>query len=189
MRAFRSVRPVGGIAILVILLGGCGGDPYQTAEVTGHVLCNGKPAVGGVVTFEPLDAPDKTGRPQGAPGRMSSGTVGEDGSFSVRLLPGGGNPAVEGAMIGPHRVSFILPNTRPVEISPEDRALPPEHLAIVKEQMAEIGVYQPLDCGATITPSEVEVLPDGNEFEFTLGAPSPGERSRRPVDNFGGESD
>ena len=163
-----------GLVPLIVILSGCGGDPYRAAIVTGRVLCNGKPATGGVVQFEPMDLPEETGRPKGNPGRGSTGIVREDGAFSLVLNPKGGEANVPGALIGPHRVTFALPNTKPFEFSPEDLSLPPEHQSLIEEMAAQTRVYEPLDCAASISPSKVTVRPGINNFEFVLDPTVPG---------------
>lgn len=167
--SFRRACMAPGVAFLGILCSGCGDDLYERAEVTGRCTCNGKPAVGGYVIFEPIDAPEKTGRPKGNPGRIARGMVKEDGSFSMVLDPRGAELAAEGAFTGPHRVSFLPPLTEPIPWNPADDWLEPEEKEKVKAELAAIPIFEPLECGAEgITPGEVEVNPGSNEFEFTL---------------------
>jgi hypothetical protein len=166
-------------AMLGMLCSGCGENLYETAEVTGRVTCNGKPAVGGYVVFEPIDAPEKTGRPAGNPGRIARGIVQEDGSFTLVLDPRGPELAKEGAFTGPHRISFIPPLTEPIPWDPADNWLPPEDQEKLKKELAATPVFKPLECGPEgITPTEVEVKPGTNEFEFTL---QPGTASKPRV--------
>ncbi len=176
MRPLCMLRVAVAPALLAVLASGCGDDLYQMATVTGRVTCDGKPAWGGVVTLEPLDAPHKTGRPKGNPGRPSRGTVGEDGRFTVTYEPGGGRNAADGALIGPHRVVFILPQSTPWKWSSQDDWLPEEEKAKLKAELAQRPVYPELACSATIAPAEVEVKPGQNEFEFTLQAQAPSKR-------------
>jgi hypothetical protein len=136
--------------------------------VTGRVLCNGKPAWGGTVIFQPIDTPDETGRPSGSPGRAASGLIQEDGSFRLTVPAAGGAEDAVGAVVGRHRISFLMPKTTPWTLSPEDRQLPPEERAEVMAELAKMPVYPELSCGPKISPTEVEVKPGENEFEFTL---------------------
>jgi hypothetical protein len=169
-------------ALLIASFAGCGSDAYQTVPVRGRVMCEGKPAWGGTVVFHAIDAPDKTGRPAGSPGRSAAGMVQEDGSFTLTIrAPAGGHDKV-GALVGPHRVSFLLPKSTPYEMSPEDRSLPPEELEEILAALAELPVFPELPCSATINPSEVEVKPGQNEFEFVLEAAGTGESTARGSD-------
>ena len=124
MKSFGRIWRAPAVALLGVLAGGCGSDPYQLAEVTGRVTCNGKPALGGYVVFMPMDAPEKTGRPTGQPGGLSRGLVQEDGSFTLTMDPKGTYPERLGALIGPHQVSFIAPRTEAVEWDSRDDWLP-----------------------------------------------------------------
>ena len=167
--SFRRDGIARGVAFLGILCSGCGVNLYETAEVSGRVTCNGKPAVGGFVVFEPIDAPEKTGRPKGEPGRISRGMVQEDGSFTLVMDPRGADLASRGALIGPHRILFVPPLTEPPAWNPSDDWLPEEDKKKLKEELAATPVFEPLECGPEgITPGEVEVKPGSNEFEFTL---------------------
>lgn len=158
-----SLVIVGGLAL------GCGDDPYQTASVTGTVLCDGKPAYGGTIRFRPIDAPQETGRPPGQPGRDAFATVEEDGTFELFMdTPASVNRA-EGALIGRHQVFFDLPRTEPWKPSPEERMeFTPEELEELKAEYEKLPVYDPIPCGRQISPSEVTVEPGTNQFEFSL---------------------
>jgi hypothetical protein len=158
--------------LMGVLLSGCGSDLYQTAIVVGTVTCNGQPALGGFVVFEPMDAPEKTGRPKGEPGSMSRGQVAQDGSFTLMTEVRGTDQPKRGALIGPHRVSFVLPKSTPWEMDPGDSWLPPESQAKLKAELASRPVFPKLPCGAEIMPTQVDVVDGENRFEFTLaGAP------------------
>jgi len=133
---------------------GCGSSAYETAPVSGTVMCGDKPATGGTVTFQPIDAPDKTGRPAGEPGRVSRGMVGEDGSFTLMTDPAAGQSPTAGAVTGPHRVSFILPQSTPWEMAGADKSLPPEEQERIKAELAAKPVYPALDSDGTISPAE-----------------------------------
>jgi hypothetical protein len=158
------------VALALVLgpVAGCGSDPYKMAPVRGRITCQGKPAAGGVVIFQPLDAPDRTGRPAGHTGTASSGVVGEDGTFTLTAMDGRSGP---GALVGPHRILFQPPPTKRPTLSADDRAsMTPEEIRAVEEQLRNRPVYPPLPCGDKPTPGEVEVKPGDNMFEFTLGA-------------------
>jgi hypothetical protein len=151
----------------VLLWSGCGGDPYQLATVRGKVItCEGKPAAGGVVVFYPIDAPEKTGRPAGNPGREARGTVAEDGTFSLISI---GIEPQEGAVIGPHKVVFEMPPTQRPRLSAEDReGMSLEEQKKWDEEFARRPVYAPIPCSTAITPSEVTVVAGKNMLEFKL---------------------
>ncbi|HXG12132.1 MAG TPA: hypothetical protein VNK04_20425 [Gemmataceae bacterium] len=154
------------LALVSGLVSGCGANPYRMAPVRGRVTCNGKPATGGVIKFLPIDAPEKTGRKPGHTGHPSSGTVGEDGSFTLTSMDGKSGP---GALIGPHKVVFEAPPTRRPTLSADDRSvMSPEEIKAAEAELARRPVYPPLPCSTTITPGEVEVKPGDNYFEFTL---------------------
>jgi hypothetical protein len=150
--------------LIVSLLAGCG-SKYQLAKVQGRITCGGKPATGGEVVFQPIDAPDQTGRPKGLPGTASRGTVGPDGTFTLTV----DGQSEAGALVGPHRIHFRMPPTKRPTLPAEERALmSPEELKAVEEDLRNRPVYPPLPCSANVSPGEVEVKPGSNEFEFTL---------------------
>jgi hypothetical protein len=162
------------VLILTLVLSGlatvgCGGKQYPTAVVTGRVMCGDKPAHGGVVTFQPVDAADMTGRPKGNPGGVSRATVQEDGTFRLTYEARGANAARDGAVPGPHVVTFIPPITKTPGLTAADREMSEENQASQKKYLATLPIYPKLDCGIEITPSNVEVKPGSNEFAFTLG--------------------
>jgi hypothetical protein len=156
-----------------LVLTGCGSSIYEFAHVTGKVTCDGKPAWGGVVVFEPLDAPEKTGRPKGQPGRRSQGQVEEDGTFTLTYAPGGGGAEVGGAITGPHRVTFIQPQSTPWKWNSQDDWLPADEKEKLKAELAARPVYPALSCGSTLSPAEVDVKAGGNTFDFTLTGEKP----------------
>ena len=158
------------LSLLVPVLGGCGGDAYPKAVVTGRVMCGDKPAWGGVITFQPVDAPEKTGNPPGNPGGVSRATVEEDGTFRLTYEARGASPEDDGAVIGPHRVVFIPPVTEPPKWESRFNELPEEDQAQIKAELAKQKVYPKLECGIELTPNEVEVKPGENNFDFTLQA-------------------
>jgi hypothetical protein len=150
------------------LLAGCRGDAYQMTPVTGRVTCQGQPVEGGIITFQPLDAPEKTGRPAGQAGVGSSGTVEADGSFTLTSV----DPKLgAGALIGPHSVVFRLPPTRRPTITPDERAaMSPEEIKVAEEINSKMPVFPPCPCSADISPGEVEVKRGENDFSFTLSS-------------------
>jgi hypothetical protein len=151
----------------LVLLTACRTDPYKLVEVRGTVTsCDGKPAAGGTVVFYPVDAPDKTGRKGGNPGREARGTVGEDGTFTLTTI--GIRPA-PGAVTGPHKVAFEMPPTRRPVLTADDRAtMTPEEAKQVEADFASRKVFAPLPCSDQIQPSEVVVNVADNNFEFKL---------------------
>ncbi len=155
------------LAAVLIVTVGCGRDPYKTVTVRGRVTtCEDKPAVGGTVVFTPIDAPAETGRPSGNPGRISMGTVGEDGTFTLTYTNGAPG---SGAVTGPHRVSFLMPpTTRPVIDAETRAAFSPEELVEIQKDFDSRPVYPPLPCTPDITPGEVKVAAGDNMFEFKL---------------------
>jgi len=147
----------------VALFGGCG-DPYQTVPVTGKLTLDGKPVEGASVVFTPVNAPEKTGRPDGQPGKVSRGKVGADGSFT--LAQDDGTP---GAVVGPHKVMFEPGMTQRPGIPGSERELmTPEDIAKLEAQIAAMPIYPPLPSGLAITPAEVEVKSGENSFDFQL---------------------
>ena len=165
-KSFRRVMIAVGVAALGGLMAGCGSDPYQLAPVRGRVTCQGKPAAGGIVTFMPINSPEKTGRPAGFTGVASKGTVGTDGTFTLTSMDG---ESGAGALVGPHRVLFQPPPTRRPTLSADDRAaMSPEEVRAAEEANSRLPVYPPLPCGDTVSPGEVEIKPGDNEFTFEL---------------------
>lgn len=156
----------GGVALC-----GCGRSE-RWVKVSGRVLtCEGKPAVGGTIEFRPVDAPDKTGRPQGQPGTASVGTIGPDGTFTLASLPRQGT-VYDGALTGPHTVVFEMPPAERPVLSPSDKAALTEAgaglLKAEEEKIAKMSIYPRPPCSAKLSPGEVEVPAAGGTFEFTL---------------------
>jgi hypothetical protein len=174
---WRSLLVPCGVVAISIASSGCGTTLYDTAAVTGKVMCGDKPATGAVLTFEPLDEPEKTGRPVGQPGRLSRGIVQTDGSFTMALDAAAGESPSNGALIGRHRVSIIMPTGEPRKWNDADNWLPAEEQTRIKAEMAAEPVHPKLPCGDAVTPAEVEVKAGGNEFEFTL---QPGTAPSKP---------
>ena len=154
-------------AILLFCLSGCGSSAYELATVHGRVLsCEGQPAAGGMVTFQPLDDADATGRKKGNPGRPARGTVGEDGTFTLKTI---GIEEKPGAVTGRHSVKFKMPPTKKPVLTAEDRAgMAPEEIKKWEAEFATRPAYAALPCSADIQPGEVTVKSGTNEFEFKL---------------------
>jgi len=166
-RSLGRIVPGVCAALAVVLVGGCGRGTYPRAPVKGRVMTwQGQPATGGVVVFQPVDAPDKTGRPAGHPGTASHGTVGQDGTFTLTAMDG---KSGDGAIVGPHLVFFRMPPTKRPGLLAEERAnMSPEEVKAAEADLAGRPVYPPLPASDKIQPGEVEVKPGKNVFEFTL---------------------
>src|SRR5262245_17379831 len=96
----RSVRLLFALAAVSLALGaGCRSDPaVKTYPATGRVVVKGGGSLaGGVVEFQSLTDS----------GRMTSGKVEKDGSFTLSTLIDG--KRVPGAVEGPYRVTVIPP--------------------------------------------------------------------------------
>lgn len=91
----RRVWAFGALAALALALAGCGGKPYEVAEVDGVLLLGDKPASDIRIEFVP--DPDR-----GTPGPPSTAETDAEGRFHLQLLePSGSRP---GAVVGWHRV-------------------------------------------------------------------------------------
>jgi hypothetical protein len=154
-------------ALVTLSFTSCRGNLYKLVEIRGKVTtCEGKPAVGGKVTFYPIDDPEKSGRPAGNPGRQADGVVAEDGTFTLTTI---GMPPAPGVVTGRHRVTFEMPPTRRPVLPADDRAtMSPEEAKQVEADFASRPVYPPLPCSDQIEPSEVTVTKAGDQFEFKL---------------------
>jgi hypothetical protein len=154
------------LAIMSAGSAGCGGGEYEMAAVSGMVTCQGQPVAGGVITFYPIDAPEKTGRKPGFAGGPSQATIQDDGSFT--LMPIDAQQG-SGALVGPHMVQFALPPTTRPRLTADDRAaMSAEEAKKWDEEFSSRPVYPPCPCSAAIQPAEVEVKSGDNKFEFTL---------------------
>ena len=173
----RGRSRIGVAALALFGLSGCGDSTYRTAPVTGTVLCNGKPAVGGAIIFQPIDQPDATGRPAGNPGWPSRGKVGEDGAFSLSYLAPDGRSELTGALLGPHKVVFVAPPTVAPPWDPSHNDLPEEEKARLRAELAAFKTYPELECGTELSIEEVDVVEGENQFEFTLS----GQKATRPA--------
>lgn len=163
--SFKLLR-IWTLLLAASILAGCGADAYRMVPVTGKVLCKGQPVAGGIITFQPLDAPAKTGRPAGQTGRASQGTVQADGTFTLAAI----NPQQgAGCLLGPHQVLFQLPPTTRPRLTADDKAaMSPDEIKKNEAEIAARPVYPSCPCSADIAPGEVEVETSGNHFEFTL---------------------
>src|SRR4029079_4816660 len=164
-RPFRPMpRTLTAAVLLSIMLAGCKADPYKLVRVTGKVTsCEGKPAAGGVIVFAPIDAPDKTGRKAGNPGREARGEVGADGTFTLTTI---GIPPKPGAVAGPHRITFEMPTGRRPALSAEDKSnMTPDEIKKIEAEFASRVVHPQLPCSDKIQPGEVTVKADSNHFE------------------------
>lgn len=153
--------------LLLTVLLGCGRSAYELADVRGRVMtCQGKPATGGVVMFQPIDDPAATGRKSGNPGRPARGTVGLDGSFTLATI---GIEEQPGAVTGRHLVTFKMPPTKRPTLTSEDRVgMSPDEIKKWEAEFATWPVYSPLPCSDQIQPGEVTVKSGTNELEFKL---------------------
>jgi hypothetical protein len=160
-------RTLTAAVLLSIMLAGCKADPYKLVPVTGKVTsCEGKPAAGGVIVFAPIDAPDKTGRKAGNPGREARGEVGADGTFTLTTI---GIPPKPGAVAGPHRITFEMPTGIRPTLAPGDKAnMTPDEIKKIEAEFAARVVFPPLPCSDKIQPEEVDIKADSNNFEFKL---------------------
>lgn len=82
------------LALLLVLLVGCGGKPYAVAPVSGRVTLDGKPLAKASVTFAPMAEPGKHD-----PGPTSLGLTDTDGRFKLTI-----NPTTPGAVVGKSRI-------------------------------------------------------------------------------------
>lgn len=81
------------LPLAAIAVGGCGGESFETAKVTGSVECDGKRLTSGRVMFQPIpDGEEKPGKP-------AFGDIGLDGTFELSTYVDG-----DGAVVGKHRV-------------------------------------------------------------------------------------
>src|SRR5437868_3725711 len=87
------------LPLLLPLLTGCSGEPYQVASVSGRVTLNGKPLDHAGVNFSPLATKGSL-----APGPGSYAVTDPDGRYTLKLV----GPDTKGAVIGKHKVSIIV---------------------------------------------------------------------------------
>lgn len=82
------------IGLTMVILCGCGGNPYKLAQVSGKVTLDGKPLVKASVNFLPMSTP---GAPN--PGPTAYGETDAEGRFTIKV-----DPQTPGAVVGPCRV-------------------------------------------------------------------------------------
>jgi hypothetical protein len=86
-----------GVLTIFIAFAGCGGSGFPTAQVSGRVVCEGKPVEGAMVYFEPL----KGSGTNALAGKQGFSYTDADGKFVISTYEPGGQ---DGAVIGKHRV-------------------------------------------------------------------------------------
>ena len=97
MEVLRRAAPIG-VAVLVLAVSGCGGDPYAgRMEVSGTASLKGKPVPdGAIIQFEPLESQGTAGMTQFTGGAYmiprQNGL--KPGKYLVRLTAGDGKTAV-----------------------------------------------------------------------------------------------
>ena len=82
------------MALLVLLVSGCGGDRPPLGAVSGVVTLNGLPLAGACVVFEPVE-----------PGRASMGWTDDKGEYRLVYIRD-----EEGAKVGSHNVRITTAN-------------------------------------------------------------------------------
>ncbi|HKB04971.1 MAG TPA: hypothetical protein VKD90_22300 [Gemmataceae bacterium] len=104
-------------AVAAVLVASCGGGGPKLHPVRGKVLYLDQPAEGAIVVFQPANST--------ADSPMPSGTVGADGTFTLRTHPHG-----EGAPAGDYvvLVTWLPPNAREMENPPNK--LPPKYASL-----------------------------------------------------------
>lgn len=90
-RGFQSL-----ITVLLLAISGCGRSDFQTAQVTGRVVCEGKPVADAMVYFEPLGSGSNA-----LAGKQGFSYTDAEGKFEISTYEPGGK---DGAVIGKHRV-------------------------------------------------------------------------------------
>jgi hypothetical protein len=86
------------LAILLPLLAGCGGGPYNVAPVSGRVTVNGQALANAAITFQPY------GEGKTNPGPGSGGFTDSDGRYTLKLV----GTDTRGAVVGKHLVKISL---------------------------------------------------------------------------------
>lgn len=86
-----------GVLTIFVAFAGCGGNGFPTAQVTGRVVCEGKPVEGAMVYFEPI----KGSGTNGLAGKQGFSYTDAEGKYVISTYEPGGQ---DGAVIGKHRV-------------------------------------------------------------------------------------
>jgi hypothetical protein len=97
------------VPLLVPLLAGCSGGPYQTARVSGRITLNGQPLAHAAITFQPIAAQGHLN-----PGPGSGDFTDSDGRYTLKLT----GTDTRGAVVGKHKVRITLV---PQDNSADDR--------------------------------------------------------------------
>ncbi len=138
-------RPTASLLALAMLLApgvGCGpsdSDQPDTLPVSGKVTYKGKPVPKGTITF------------QSDQGRMATGEIQEDGTYSLTTARSG-----DGAVAGHHRVSIVANEGDPTLMPSSPGYVRPKNLVPMKYN-------QPDQSGL-----EANVTKDSKEFHFDL---------------------
>jgi hypothetical protein len=132
--------------VLVFLFAvGCGGPKF--APVSGVVMFNGKPLVGGVVSFQPMH---EKGENAAAPG--STGKTNDKGEYSLKGVQG-----ENGALVGKHKVRITAADN---QSNGDTDAPPSKSAATPREKIPQIYNSQ--------TTLEAMVKSSDNKLDFTL---------------------
>jgi hypothetical protein len=153
-RLSRSVLVLSAITgTLLAALPGCGGGEFKTAPVTGKVTYQGQPVTAGSLTFAPVASGEKA-----LAGRPGTGAVKSDGTYTLSTHKEG-----DGAVVGPHRVSYSPPpaENKTIEVDGSVQAVEP----------TEPQPYQ----GLAPKQPQVDVAKGSNTIDIELiPSPTPG---------------
>jgi hypothetical protein len=129
VRSVRWERSLNaGIALAAaVLLVGCGSS--GKGQVSGTVTLAGQPVTGGSVSFAPVIEPGFS--PAAAPGRVATGAVRSDGSFSLST-----DTDEDGALIGRHEVVYTPPSVGGESADPAAKS--PYHGLVPRERLVEV---------------------------------------------------
>ncbi len=134
------------LALLLLLDLGCNSKPYDIAPVSGVITLDSKPLAGAIINTQPIATENSS-----SPGPGSFAKTDEFGKYSLELV----NPAVPGAVVGPHRVTIRIP----------ERLSETDNLVYNKPTA-------PLPVEALDGSLQVEVVPEGvanANFDLTSG--------------------
>ncbi|MFI4874083.1 MAG: hypothetical protein ACIALR_02020 [Blastopirellula sp. JB062] len=133
-----KLQPILFAGLTLTVVFGCGRASYmkEVAPVVGVVQLDGKPVTEGYVLFTPEVA---SGADPFSSGKSASGMIDSDGKFELSTY---GDE--DGAIIGPHTVTFFRPD-------PEDDDV------VIKERYIPGG-----------KSLKIEVAPEPNQFEIHL---------------------